>query len=81
MKVIRLKRGWLVLLLVVLALLYLIIGAVAPFLRYRKVTELVEIELEKKAAEESCDRAMLLETNTSAWEERIRLFSQAEEEI
>lgn len=81
MKVICLKRGWLVLLLVVLALLYLIIGAVAPFLRYRKVTELVEIELEKKAAEESCDRAMLLETNTSAWEERIRLFSQAEEEI
>lgn len=81
MKRICLKKGWLVLLLVVLALLYLTIGAVAPFLRYQKVTEPVEIELEKKAAEESCDRAMLLETNTSAWEERIRLFSQAEERI
>lgn len=81
MKIFCLKKGWTIVVILALVLFYLICGAIAPFLRYQKVTEPVEIELEKKAAEENVDRAMLLETNTSAWEERIRLFSQAEERV
>lgn len=65
-------------------LLYMIFGAVGPFFHYKKVTE----ETKKSFSVNDCyrdtagvDRAMLLETNKSAWNERIRLFSQAKERI
>lgn len=72
------------LILLLLALAYLIIGASAPFARYQ--------ELSGESAERIAitsyyqnfpgeERVMLLETNESAWEERIRMFRLAQEEI
>lgn len=65
-------------------LLYIIIGGYAPFMRYPEVAD-VET-LQARAAEMSqdirtADRAMILETNLSALDERIRLIEQAEEEL
>lgn len=65
-------------------LLYMVIGAVGPFFYYKNVKK----ETKESFSSEDCysdstgvDRAMLLETNKSAWDERIRLFSQAKERI
>lgn len=64
--------------------LYLGIGATIPFVHTKpmenteKADELVR---QAMADRESPDRAKILETNQSAWEERIRLIQQAESEI
>lgn len=68
-------------------LLYLIIGALAPFLTYPKITEETKKELNTGALFQNTtgdagpDRAMLLESNVSAWEERLRLMNMAQERI
>ena len=77
------KRLWL---LPVLILLYLAVGAVFPFLNYKEVKEgtglLPELASMVDGKQDAfVDRAMILETNLSAWEERLRLINQAEERI
>lgn len=82
-----LKRHWAisVFLCVIFILLYLIIGAIAPFVHYKKISP--ETEANTHVVEdvynqnESVDRAKLLESNLSAWEDRIRLFHMANERI
>lgn len=73
-----------------LAVLYLILGAIAPFCVYTKISEETQRQVKDKLDREeerlaaggtSPDRVMLLETNISAWEERIRLLNQAQERI
>ena len=82
----HLKRWWLLYLLL-LFILYLVIGAAAPFARYRKLSEETIRNADKLAADimgghDACvDRVMLLESNGSALDERLRLFSMAEERI
>lgn len=78
-----LKKWWL-LCLIIAVLLYLIIGAVAPFVTYRKISqETAEDPIAEQvaAAEESTDRVMLLEDNGSALEERLRMISMARERV
>lgn len=70
----------------VLIVLYLIIGAVFPFLTYKNVDPDGQLlpglsAMLEPTVGESVDRVMLLETNESAWEERIRLMNQARERI
>lgn len=75
-----------------LLILYLIVGAVSPFLTYKEVEEgtalLPGLEAMVSGDEGKddtgtgfSDRAMILETNASAWEERLRLMDQAKERI
>ncbi len=66
------------------AVLYLMIGAMAPFWVPQKMSaeQLEAIDTASFYGESvSVDSAMILETNESAWEERIRLIRQAEERI
>lgn len=81
------KKGriWL---LPLLLILYLAVGAVFPFLTYKEVEEgtallpgLEAMVSGDDAETEFSDRAMILETNASAWEERLRLMDQAKERI
>lgn len=82
----HLKRWWFLYLLL-LFILYLIIGAIAPFAKYRRLSEETIRNADILAADimgghDACvDRVMLLESNKSALEERLRLFSMAEERI
>ena len=83
MKRIRLKKRWLLLLLI-LFLLYLVIGATAPFFHYKTITQETKAAFSAEdfyAEEPGVDRAMILETNESAWEERLRLMNLAKERI
>lgn len=69
-----------------LIILYLIIGAVFPFLTYKNIDPKEQLlpglsAMLEPSSGESVDRVMLLETNESAWEERIRLMNQARERI
>lgn len=83
MKIRHMRKRFIVLLAVLTFLFYLALGAVAPFLRYKEVSQEITAGASffKEDGTVSCDRAMLLETNTSAWEERLRLFHMAEERI
>lgn len=81
MKVRKIKKGLVVLIGIIFVVLYLALGAVAPFLHYKEISEPVPVSLEMGGASSSSDRAMLLESNTSAWEERIRLFNRAKKRI
>ena len=70
---------------------YFVVGLMAPFITQKKPSEeakrnsrelISDFFPEKEDNDpEVHERAMILETNESAWEERIRLFSQAEERI
>ncbi|MEG1848766.1 MAG: phospholipase D family protein [Lachnospiraceae bacterium] len=65
-------------------LLYLIIGAIAPFIRYQQVSETTKQAFHKEdfiGNRTGSDRAMILETNQSAWDERVRLLNLATEQI
>lgn len=82
-----LKRHWCinVFLCIILILLYLIIGAIVPFVKYKKIspetvanTNIVDRVYDNN---KSPDRAKLLESNLSAWEDRIRLFEKAQHRI
>ena len=71
-------------LLVLLALLYLLVGLSVPLLHTPTLTEQTkeQISVEQFYGDaDSVDRAMLLESNQSAWTERIRLLNQADEQI
>ena len=62
----------------------LIAAVVGPFMHYREISENTResFSTEKFLSDTAGpDRAQLLETNVSAWEERIRLFEQARERI
>lgn len=82
----HLKKFWL-LYLFLFIVLYLVIGAIAPFVKYRTLSE----ETMQKANDclkagmseqrKAADRVMLLETNGQALEERIRLLNLAKERI
>jgi len=79
----RIKKRWIAGGILVI-LLYLALGAILPFLAYKDVSEETRQEFQAEALLASgtgCDRAMLLETSQSAWEERIRLLDQAQERI
>lgn len=71
-------------LLALLYLLYLIVGAVAPFLHYPEVSDQTKSAFSREdfyQEETGPDRVMLLETNESALTERLRLINQAEDRI
>lgn len=77
------KKKW-VLYSLLAVLLYLIIGAAFPFARYKEINDEVKDAFVTDTFlgdEQGCDRAMILETNQSAWEERIRLINSAEDRI
>ncbi|MDO5291538.1 MAG: phospholipase D-like domain-containing protein [bacterium] len=66
-------------------ILYMVLGAIAPFVHYRKISDetkdQIDIVNEVYNRENSVDRAKLLESNLSAWEDRVRLFHMAKERI
>ncbi len=73
-----------VLSLVFLILMYLVIGAAAPFCHYKPISQETKetVSAESFYQEgDSSDRAMILETNQSAWDERMRLMNLARERI
>lgn len=78
-----LKRRWkLILVLGIIAAL--LAGVMGPFIPYKTVSEKAAAKIHTedfRGEKEGPDRAMLLETNVSAWEERIRLINQAKERI
>lgn len=66
------------------AILYLGIGATVPFLHTKTIENTKEADEQVRLAmtdRETPDRAAILETNQSAWDERIRLIQQAKSEI
>lgn len=78
-----LKKHWLPLL-ALSAFLYLAIGATAPFFHYKPVSAKTTAEFSASHFYRDgpgVDRAMILETNESAWEERLRLMNLARERI
>ena len=78
-----LKKHWLPLLLLA-AFLYLAIGATAPFFHYKTIPDKTKEQFSAEAFYQDSpgvDRAMILETNESAWEERLRLMNLAQERI
>ncbi len=63
---------------------YLVAGAMLPFWNYRTVSPETKKAFDAGAFRregEGPDRAMLLETGTSAWEHRMRLMDRAKERI
>lgn len=61
-----------------LILMYLVIGATAPFYHYKPISQETQdtVSAENFYQEgDSRDRAMILETNQSAWDERMRLMN------
>ena len=81
---IRFFRRHKILCLLLFILAYLIMGATAPFLSYKKIEENTVNQFDPAAfrmEDAGPERVALLETNMSAWEERMRLLEQAEERI
>lgn len=82
----HLKKWW-IFYLALLLILYLVIGAVAPFVHYKELSEETVRAADEQvltileAEEASVDRAMLLEENTAALDERLRLLNMAQERI
>lgn len=77
------KRHWLICLLLFL-ILYLLMGAAAPFLAYQKITDRTRSAFEQEKFSTGLagpERAALVETNLDAWKDRMRLLSQARERI
>ena len=70
--------------LLLFAVLYLLLGATVPFFRYKKVREETRKQLDVSEFRQhapGAERVALVETNQSAWEERMRLLSRAENRI
>lgn len=66
------------------ALVYLLAGATVPFLHFPEITPETMEDFDTtifRQGSPGVDRAALLETNESAWEERIRLLSKAESRV
>lgn len=79
----KFKIRWL-LFIVLFFLVYLVAGAVGPFVHYKKVSE----ETKKNFSVSECyrdrtgvDRAMLLETNKSAWMRESGCFIRQRSEL
>ena len=65
-------------------LLYLAIGALSPFAHYRSITKETVASFDAEHAFDACatgERVRLIEDNSDALRERIRLFLEAEEQI
>lgn len=78
----RIRKAGLILL--ILAILYLVIGACAPFMKTKTVENTSQadaIVTKVQTDRESPDRAKIIETNQEALEERIRLIHMAKENI
>ncbi len=78
-----LKKHWLPLLLLA-AFLYLAIGATAPFFHYKTIPDKTKEKFSPQSFYQDgpgVDRAMILETNESAWEERLRFMNLAQKRI
>ena len=77
------KKHWIACLMIAFVL-YVLIGAMAPFANYKKLlpetAASVNVESFFEEPTEG-ERAAILETGDSAWEERIRLMNGAEERI
>ena len=73
------------LIILLIVVFYVVIGVVAPFMKYKKIStktkQSITIINDVYQTKETVDRAMLLESNQSAWEERIRLLNIAKERI
>lgn len=73
------------LLLLLIFLLYIVIGVAVPLFQTPTLSKQTKNQLAEASSfygdEPGIDRAMLLESNESAWEERIRLLNQANEQI
>lgn len=70
--------------LIAFIILYLVVGAIGPFIFHKKVSKEYKEQLnvnEFYGDKATVDRAMILETNQSAWDERIRLLDKAKERI
>lgn len=79
----HLKRYW-KLYAVILVFCLLIFAIMAPFIGYKKVSEATKEKFSPARfyhEGEGIDRAMLMETNMSAWDERIRLMNIAKDRI
>lgn len=82
---IKMKGRYAVILLIFI-LLYLILGAILPYIKEPEVSEAYRQQFQAKAeqleeSEASGDRAFVVEDNGEALAERIRLIEQAEEKI
>lgn len=70
--------------LILLILIYLITGATVPFMHFPELRPETAEDFEPsvfRRGTPGVDRAALLETNESAWEERMRLLNRARERI
>lgn len=79
----RHKRVW-ILFIFLFVLIYIIVGAITPFafpIQISKEYEEKNKDIDFNGDNVSVDRAMILESNLSAWEERLRLLNLAEDRI
>lgn len=70
--------------LILLILIYLITGATVPFMYFPELRPETAEDFDPsvfRRGTPGVDRAALLETNESAWEERMRLLNRARERI
>lgn len=84
MIILRHLRRWWILYVVLLFLILLIFSIFAPFIGYKEISETTKnnFSLGRFYHDNTGpDRAMLMETNKSAWDERIRLMNLAEDRI
>lgn len=80
----RIKGKQLILIIVVSAVVYLVAGAMAPFMKYKEVSSQAKDSFRPedfRSTETGTDRAMILETSRSAWEHRLRLMDGAQSRI
>ena len=80
----RIKVKQMILIIVVSAVVYLVVGAMAPFIKYKEVSSQAGDSFRPedfRSGETGMDRAMILETSQSAWEHRLRLLDGAKSRI
>ena len=80
----RIKVKQMILIIVVSAVVYLVVGAMAPFIKYKEVSSQARDSFRPedfRSGETGMDRAMILETSQSAWEHRLRLLDGAKSRI
>lgn len=82
----RVRSGVLIFMIIVIVVffLYVLLGATIPFLSYKQVDDTYAEQFDAASFygdAVSVDRAMLIETSSSAWEERIRMIARAQDRI
>ena len=80
----RIKVKQMILIIVVSAVVYLVVGAMAPFIKYKEVSSQAGDSFRPEdfsSGETGKARAMILETSQSAWEHRLRLLDGAKSRI